>query len=328
MNFYSLVLQNLVNLPLICFLVGVFMAFLIPNLKTPSFLKKFLTVAILFSIGLKGGAPLIEHSFSQSKSFFIILGSLIGWAMIHPVLSFYILKTFTRIDKATAAAIAACFGSISVITFITAVSFLDQINISYQGFIIAALAIMDVPAIISGLFLAKKGASCEKEPKRSFLKLLKESLMNKAILSILSGLIVGGLMVMLEKAAINETILSGFKPILSVFLFDMGLSVGLKRADLKSFSWSLSLFGLYMPIIGGLFGILLSHFLSLDPGTGTLMAVLCASASYIAVPAAMKVALPQAKEALYLPLSLAMAFPFNIVVGIPLYYYLACLFLK
>lgn len=329
MNFYSLVLQNLINLPLICFLVGVFMAFLIPSIKTPAFLKKILTVFILFSIGLKGGAPLIEHSGSDSKVFTVMLLSLVGWAMFHPFLSFYILKKSTKIDKATAAAIAACFGSISVITFITAVSFLDQLKMSYQGFIIAALAIMDIPAILSGLFIAKNALSTPSEgPKNSFFKLIKDSLMNKAILSILAGLVAGGAFVKFNLDVITDSMLSGFKPALSVFLFEMGLSVGLKRADFKSFSWSLSLFGLYMPVIGGIFGIALSHFIGLDTGTGTLLAVLCASASYIAVPAAMKAALPQAKEALYLPLSLAMAFPFNIVIGIPLYYYLACIFLK
>jgi uncharacterized protein len=327
MNFTNLVMQNLINLPLICFLVGVVVAFFSPSLKFPQLLKKLLTISILFSIGLKGGGPLIEHSNSESSTFFIIIGSLVAWAMIQPILSFQLLKIFTKIDKFTAAAIAACFGSISVITFITAVSFLDQLKIGYQSFIIAALAIMDIPAIISGIFIAKNAHDCPKTPKTSFLKLLKDSLMNKAILSIFSGLVCGGLISYFGKPQISDTILNGFKPILSVFLFDMGLSVGIQRKDLKSFSLSLSMFGVYMPLIGGLFGLLLSYFLRLDPGTGTLVAVLCASASYIAVPAAMKVALPQAKEALYLPLSLAMAFPFNIIIGIPLYYYFACILL-
>jgi len=328
MNFTSLVAQNLINLPLICFLLGVALAFIRPSIKFPSIIKKILTVSILFSIGLKGGGPLIEHSTSKSQIFFYLTGFLVIWAMLQPILSYFLLKAFTKIDKATAAAIAACFGSISVITFITAVSFLDQINMSYQSFIIAALAIMDIPAIISGIIIAKNGASSDKENQPSIFKLIKESLMNKAILSIMAGLIVGGVLVKTNNQVVATGILNVFKPILSVFLLDMGLSVGLKRRDLKSFSWALSLFGLYMPVIGGFFGLLMSYFLGLDAGTGTLVAVLCASASYIAVPAAMKVAIPQAKEALYLPLSLAMAFPFNIVIGIPLYYYFACLILK
>lgn len=328
MNFTSLVLQNLVNLPLVCFLVGIGLALVKPTLKMPGLLKKFLTVSILFSIGLKGGGPLIEHSSAKSPVFFIIIASLILWAMIQPILSFYLLKIFTRIDKITAAAIAACFGSISVITFITAVSFLDQLNMSYQGFIIAALAIMDIPAIISGIFLAKNASGQINEKNTPFLQLLKESLMNKAIISIFLGLICGGALSLFKAQHASHMILAGFKPILSVFLLDMGLSVGVQRKDLKSFSLSLSMFGVYMPLIGGFFGLLISYLLNLDPGTGTLIAVLCASASYIAVPAAMKVALPQAKEALYVPLSLAMAFPFNIIIGIPLYYYFACLFLQ
>lgn len=326
MNFYQLVLQNLMNLPLFCFIVGVGLSWFNPSLKLPLLVKKSLTIAILFSIGLKGGGPLIEHSGSNSSTFMLMSLSLILWAMIQPVFSYFILKAFTSVDKLTAAAIAACFGSISVVTFITAVSFLDQVQTTYQGFVIAAIAIMDVPAIISGILIAKKADKTEE--KTSFFKLLKDSLLNKAVISILSGLCIGALLSVTDNSSLTNHILNYFKPLLAVFLLDMGLSVGQKRYDLKSFSFSLSLFGMYMPLLSSLFGLLLSYLLKLDPGTGTLICVLCASASYIAVPAAMKVALPKAKEALYIPLSLAMAFPFNIVIGIPLYYYLACTLLQ
>lgn len=327
MNFFSLILQNLINVPLLCFLAGIILAFIRPDVKFPSWVKKALTISILFSIGLKGGGPLIEHSGSNSHIFLTLLGSLVVWALLQPLLSFFILKAFTRVDKLTAAAIAACFGSISVVTFVTAISFLDQLKMSYQGFIIAAIAIMDIPAIISGIFIAKNAKKTE-STQAPFFKLLKDCLFNKAILSIMAGLVVGGLLSGFHQTQVSSSILSFFKPILSLFLFEMGYSVGLKRSDLKSFSFSLSLFGFYMPLVGAFFGILLAYFLKLDPGTGTLLCVLCASASYIAVPAAMKVAVPQAKEALYVPLSLMMAFPFNIVIGIPLYYYLACQILQ
>jgi hypothetical protein len=244
------------------------------------------------------------------------------------VISFYILKAVTKIDHQTAAAVAACFGSISVVTLITAISFLDQLNISYQSFIIAGIAVMDIPAIMSGLFLANKSDPLTSHKRLPFIQILKSSIMNKAIISIFCGLIVGGFLAIFGQSGISSTALSSFKPLLSVFLLDMGLSVGIQRNDLKSFSIPLSLFGLYMPLIGGFIGLAMSYFIHLDPGTGLLMAVLCASASYIAVPAAMKMALPQAKEALYLPLSLAVAFPFNIIIGIPLYYYIATIVLK
>jgi hypothetical protein len=328
MDFYNLIFKNLVNLPLVCFLMGIGLAMFKPLMQLPSVIKKTLTPLILFSIGLKGGGPLVEHALTQSSIFFVIIGFLMLWALIQPVISFFILKAFTKIDQVTAAAIAACFGSISVITFVTAISFLDQLQINYQSFIIVAIAVMDVPAIVSGLFLAKDKQALKSDTAPSFLALLKQSLMNKAIVAILLGLAVGGVLLSLGHHKASYHLLSGFKPLLALFLFDMGLSIGSKRKELRSFSWSLSLFGLYMPLIGGFFGLLMSYLLNLDPGTGTLMAVLCASASYIAVPAAMKIALPLAKEALYLPLSLAMAFPFNIVIGIPLYYYIATLILK
>jgi hypothetical protein len=328
MDFHKLVLQNLLNLPLICFLLGIIIALVKPQWTFPPIFKKILTISVLFSIGLKGGGPFFEHAAAKSSIFFILMGCLMLWAVMQPLLSFFLLKTFTRIDKITAAAIAACFGSISVITFITAVSFLEQLKTSYQGYIIAGIAITDIPAIMSGILLARNSDKSAQEQSIPFFKLLKSSLTNKAILTVLSGLFVGGVLFMTNHSQTSTFILNGFKPILSLFLLDMGFSVGLKRTDLKLFSWQLSLFGLYMPLIGGFFGLVISYLFHLDVGTATLLSALCASASYIAVPAAMRVALPMAKEALYLPLSLVMAFPFNIVIGIPLYYYIANLILK
>jgi hypothetical protein len=254
----------------------------------------------------------------------MILIGLILWGFLNPLLSFYLLKSFTRVDRVTAAAIAASFGSVSVMTFITATSFLDQLKVDYQGFIIPALAIMEIPAIISGIFLAK---TFDKGSSSSFGKLLRESLINKAIVAMVVGLVTGIVFYANQLTPISDTFLRSFKPLLCLFLFDMGLHVGFQKQHLRSFSWSLNIFAVYMPLIGGSFGLFLSYLLGLDAGTGTLVAVLTASASYIAVPAAMRIALPEAKEAIYLPLSLGIAFPFNVIVGIPLYYYLAVLFL-
>jgi hypothetical protein len=183
---------------------------------------------------------------------------------------------------------------------------------------------MEIPAIISGLFLAKsfKGAD-----SRSRKGVLAEAIFNKTVLFIFAGMAFGFFCYLMQWKVVPDKIFLLFKPFLCLFLFNMGWLVGRHREDLGQFSWSLSLFGLYMPLIGGAFGIFLSSLFHLDVGTGTLIAVLSASASYIAAPAAMRVALPEAKEAVYLPLSLGVAFPFNVVVGIPLYYQAALKFL-
>lgn len=328
MNFSSLILKSVFNFPLICFLGGIFFALIKPGFRLPVKLNKCLTIYILFCVGLKGGGPLAEHAISSAFLFFIILTGLVIWGLLSPLLSFYLLRCFTRVDCVTRAAIAASFGSVSVMTFITAISFLDQFKVGYQQLIIAALAIMEIPAIISGIFLAKIFDKNHLNPSSSISKLLGESLFNKAVLSILIGLIFGVFFYFRKLTPISAHLLVPFKPLLCLFLFDMGLNVGLQRQHFRFFSWSLNLFGVYMPLIGGGFGLFLSYILGLDVGTGTLIAVLTASASYIAVPAAMQIALPQAKEGIYLPLSLGIAFPFNVVIGIPLYYSLAIWFLK
>lgn len=327
-NFSLLIIKNIFNFPLICFLFGVFSALIRPDFRLPEKLNKFLTVYVLFCIGLKGGGPLAEHSISSAFLFSIILSVLILWGLLNPLLSFYLLKSFTRVDCVTAAAIAASFGSVSVMTFISAISFLDQIQVNYQEFVIAALAIMEIPAIISGIFIAKTFNKTETKKSSNIRKILLDSLVNKAILALVIGLITGIIFYVNNLTQISHNLLLSFKPLLCLFLFVLGLNVGLQRQHFRSFSWSLNLFGLYMPLIGGGFGLFLGYILGLDVGTSTLIAVLTASASYIAVPAAMRIALPQAKEAIYLPLALGIAFPFNLIIGIPLYYYLAIWLLK
>lgn len=319
MNLATLFLNNLFNLPLLCFLCGILTTFIRPGVSLPKRVNQFLTIYILFSIGLKGGGPISDHFTSSISSFIPILTLLIVCGLSQPVLSFFLLRLFTKVDFLTAAAISASFGSVSVMTFVAAISFLDQLHIHYQELIIAALAVMEIPAIISGVFIAKM---CDrKESKLS--KILRESLVNKAILTIVIGMVVGILMTATGFSKVSDTVFVSFKPLLCLFLFDMGLHVGGHRSHFCDFSWSLNLFGVYMPLIGGFVGLLLSYLMHVDVGTGTLIAVLTASASYIAVPAAMRIVLPQAKESIYLPLSLGIAFPFNVIIGIPLYYHFA-----
>lgn len=315
MDVLSVIFSNLIAIPIICFLIGIlFATFEINWLFRPK-IHSLLTYFLLFSIGLKGGGSLMQH---WNADFFLLLGIMIAWGLIQPFISYLILRKFTKTDKATAAAIAASFGSVSVMTFVGATAFLDKLDVPYETLVVAILAMMEIPAILSGLFISKwrnKSVTYDTE------SLWIHTLFNKTLLMIFLGMAIGIISYRLHMSYILDNFLIVFKPCLCLFLLNMGLLIGKQRKDLNQFSWSLSLFGFYMPLMGGAFGIALSYFFGLDAGTGTLIAVLGASASYIAVPAAVKIAIPEAKEAIYLPLSLGIAFPFNMLIGIPIYYF-------
>jgi hypothetical protein len=322
MNILTLLISNLASIPILSFGIGI----LLSNSKSTFFyhekIKTFLTISLLFFIGLKGGSSLINH-FSPSGFFTLFL--LLVWGFTQPLLSYGILRRFIKIDTNTAIAISACFGSVSVMTYIAGGDFLEKLGIQYDSVATTALALMEIPAIISGVFIAKK---VSEDKIISTKKIIFETIFNKTIAIIFAGMTFGIICSLFNWNDFPKIILIGFKPFLSVFLLYMGWTIGKKKKDLGQFSWSLMLFGFYMPLLGGIFGILLSFFLKLDIGTGTMVAILSASASYIAAPAAMKIAVPQANDTVYLPLSLGIAFPFNVVIGIPLYYQLSLLILK
>lgn len=318
MEILNILLNNLITIPILCFLLGIlFAAFRIDGLFRPQ-IHSFLTYCLLFSIGLKGGGAFMQHA--TAPLFFLLLGIMLSWGFIQPFISYWFLRKFTQTDASTAAAIAACFGSVSVMTFAAGTAFLEKLHVPYETLVIAVLAMMEVPAILSGLFISK---SNNVSVANTTKKIWTHTFFNKTILTILLGMAIGMAFYRLQMSYIPSTILIFFKPFLCFFLLNMGLLIGKQRKDLNQFSWSLSLFGFYMPLIGGAFGIVLSYLFGLDVGTGTLIAVVSASASYIAVPAAVRIAIPDANEAIYLPLSLGIAFPFNVLIGIPIYYVFA-----
>lgn len=316
------IIPQLFNFPIFCLIGGVISSIFIKNLYGIKQINLTLSLIILFLIGLKGGGPLFQNSTANAA---LILSSLVLWGLCFPFLSFVLLKRFTKIDSQTAAVIAACFGSVSVMTFAAGINFLESQKIPYQGLAFAAVAIMEMPAILSGLLISKM--NLEKN-SISLKKSIFEALFNPTICTIIFGMLCGMSLEIIDQTEISLQLQSTFKPILYLFLLLMGFRIGQQKEHFKQFSWSLSLFGVYMPVLGACLGILLSYWMNLDVGTGTLIAILGASASYIAVPAAMKLALPDAREAIYLPLSLGITFPFNILVGIPLYHEAALQLLK
>lgn len=323
MTLLEIFTQNLVSPPILFFILGIVAGFLKSDLDVPEQISRYLSIYLMMAIGFKGGVAIAETAEIDSQIIMTIVAGLIT-GFLQPFIGYILLKYTTKLDSATAAAIAAHYGSISMVTFVTAVGFLDINEVAYAGYIVAVLALMEAPAILTGLFIAHK-----EEPKtisstnQATPRLMKEIFTNGAILLLMGSFLIGWASGTEGMEKMKGFMVDPFQGILAFFLMDMGLLVSRKMHHLKEFTFKLFMFGIYMPLIGAAVGLGISMVIGLDVGTGFLFTVLVASASYIAVSAAMRLALPQAKPAIYIPMTLAITFPFNISLGIPIYYSLA-----
>jgi uncharacterized protein len=322
----SIILSNILNPPVLFFFLGMLAVFVQSDLEIPNPLPKLFSLYLLVAIGFKGGHELADSAFS-----FQIVATMLAavlMASIVPVYSFFILRI--KLDTYNAAAIAATYGSISAVTFITASSLLDKRGIEYGGHMVAALALMESPAIVVGLilvrmFAAKQTVLEEGEtvlPETSWGEVLQEAFLNGSVLLLVGSLVIGYLT---GKEGWGKVHLFVEKDIfygaLMFFLLDMGLVAARRIRDLKQAGFFLIGFAVLMPIGNAVIGVLIAKAIGMGVGNGLLFAVLCASASYIAVPAAMRMTVPEANPSLYVSMALAITFPFNIVFGIPMYLY-------
>ncbi len=315
MIIFSLFIENVLSPVILFFLLGCLAGFIKSDLIVPDSISLYLSLYLMMAIGFKGGVALAETSSFDLQVVLTLLTGL-GIGFLQPFMGYFILKLTTRLDRETAAAVAAHYGSISVVTFLAAANFLQDNQLFYAGYIVAVLALMEAPAILSGLFIANQGSIKKFKSSNN----LRDIFTNGSLLLLLGSFLIGMLTGRGGLEKMEGFLGTPFQGILAFFLLDMGLMISKQRHHLKDFTFGLFLFGIYMPLIGGMVGVFASKILGLDAGTGTLFTVLCASASYIAVPAAMRIAIPQAKAAIYLPMSLAITFPFNITLGIPLYF--------
>lgn len=320
MDIVTLFTQNVFSPPILFFALGILAGFLKSDLDVPESISRYLSIYLMMAIGFKGGVAIAETPQLDGEVLATIAaGLIIGF--LQPFLGYWLLKATSSLDSPTAAAVAAHYGSISMVTFVTAASFLEAGAVIYAGYIVAVLALMEAPAILSGLFIAHRAAPETVEAaEHATPRLSREIFTNGAILLLIGAFFIGWVSGTPGMEQMEGFLSVPFQGILALFLLDMGLLVSRQLHHLREFTLKLSLFGIYMPLIGATAGIACSALIGLDVGTATLFTVLCASASYIAVPAAMRLALPQAKAAIYLPMSLAITFPFNIILGIPLYY--------
>ncbi|HEY9768308.1 MAG TPA: sodium-dependent bicarbonate transport family permease [Coleofasciculaceae cyanobacterium] len=318
----SLILSNILNPPVLFFFIGMMAVFLKSDLDIPHPLPKLFSLYLLFAIGFKGGHEIHESGINNEIALTLLAAILL--AAIVPIYSFFILKI--KLDAYNAAAIAATYGSISAVTFVTASSFLEQQNppIAYGGHMVAALALMESPAIIVGLILARlftssQSKDLEEGGKFSWSEVLREAFLNGSVFLLLGSLLVG--MVTSQNGWDRLEVFTGdiFYGMLTFFLLDMGLVAAKRIGDLRKSGSFIIAFSIFMPVINALIGIFIAKAIAMSPGNALLFAVLCASASYIAVPAAMRMTVPEANPSLYISMALALTFPFNIIIGIPIY---------
>ena len=319
MELLSIIFQNILSPAILFFALGITAGLLKSDLEVPDSISRYLSLYLMMSIGIKGGVAIANtNEITVQMLSAVCAGFLVS--LLLPFLSYSILRFTTNLDRPTAAALSAHYGSISIVTFATATAFLKSYEITFAGYIVAILTLMEAPAIVSGLFIAHKTTPETRVHKREEKKLAREIFTNGTILLLFGAFLIGWITGQQDMNKVAAFLDAPFQGILCLFLLDMGLLAARNIDHLKGFTWSLTLFGIYMPMIGGGIGLFISWMIGLDLGTGTLFTVLCASASYIAVPAAMRLALPEAKAAIYLPMSLALTFPFNVTLGIPLYF--------
>lgn len=310
----DLLFENLTNPALLFFILGILAVKLKSDLEIPPNSSKFISLYLLFSIGFKGGQELAHSHFTLEIVWSVLFGVLI--ALIIPIYSFFILRR--KFNVFDSGAIAAAYGSVSAVTFVTAASFLEIQHMQFSGHMVAVMALMEAPAIIVGVILIRLFDK-NKETNTSLLSLVKHSFTNGSVLLILGSLVIGLLASDEQALGIKPFTNDLFKGFLAIFLLDMGIVSGRKLGDFIKSGWFAVIFAIVIPLINGCLVAIISQLITADIGNRFILAVLAASASYIAVPAAMKIAVPKANPGLFLPMALAVTFPLNITIGMPIY---------
>jgi len=295
-------------------------ALLRSELKFPEPLYAALTIYLLVAIGFKGGVAIAEAGLGRiwlPGLAAIVLGCVI------PLWTYPVLRFGGRLPAVDAAAIAAHYGSVSAVTFIAATNYLKSIGQPYESYAIAFLAVMESPAILVGVVLGKLATSRNGSSAIPLRTVVHEALFGRSIFLLLGALVIGAICGPAGMDKVGPFFVTPFQGVLALFLLEMGIVAGRRLEDLRKVGPFLLVFGIVVPMVNGAIGVALGQVTGLELGGATLLGVLAASASYIAAPAAIRLSLPEANPTLYLTASLAVTFPFNIALGIPLYFAIA-----
>jgi hypothetical protein len=311
----DLLIDNLTNPALLFFALGVLAVYLKSDLEIPENSSKFISLYLLFAIGFKGGQELSHEAITMEIGWAMLFGIFIS--LMIPIYSFFILRK--KLNVYNAGAIAAAYGSVSAVTFVTAVTYLESQQLLLHGYMVAIMALMESPAIIIGLILISIFNKDETQ-KIKKTSVIKHSFTNGSVLLILGSLIIGYVANAKQAEGIKPFTNDLFKGFLAIFLLDMGITSGKKLKAFFSFGWFPIIFAIIIPIVNGCIVAYVSSFVTHEISNRFMFAVLAASASYIAVPAAMKISVPKANPGLLLPMALAVTFPINITIGMPIYF--------
>jgi hypothetical protein len=314
MDFHLLFL-NLSNPTLLFFLLGIIASVLRSDLEIPAQTIKFISLYLLFSIGFKGGQELAHGQFTLEILFSLLFG--LALASLIPFYTFFILRR--KMSVYDAGAVAAAYGSVSAVTFVAATAFLEAQKLTFGGHMVAVMALMESPAIIVGVMLIKHYDK-ENEGKEGMGEIIRHSFTNGSVLMILGSLLIGLISDAKQAEGIKPFTTDIFKGFLAIFLLEMGMVTANRFGSFRKYGKFAAAFAILAPILHGVLAAWLSGFITTSIGNRFMFAVLASSASYIAVPAAMRLAAPKADPGLYIPMALGFTFPFNVTFGMPLYY--------
>ncbi len=315
MSATELLSANLLSPMVLAFVLGFIARLLKSDLKLPEGLYTSLSIYLLFAIGLKGGVALSETSLAD---FWRPLIATVAVSIVTPLLAYWACRKLGKLPRIDASAMAAHYGSVSAVTFIAAVSFAQAVGLAHEGFMPALVAVLEVPAILIAL-----GIVVKKEQGRSLGPLIHELLTGRAFILLVGGVAIGLVSGATRVQEVQPLFGDLFKGALTIFLLEMGLVAGARVQDLKQHAAFLLSFGTVIPLVNGAVGVFAGSAAGMTPGGAGILGAMAASASYIAAPAAVRMVLPQANASLYLTAAIAVTFPFNLVLGIPLYFQLA-----
>jgi hypothetical protein len=304
-------ITNATSAPVLAFVLGLLAVALKSDLRLPEALYQGLSIYLLLGIGIKGGVALSEATVQEV--WLPILGTL-ALGIVIPILAFWIVGRLTGLDVINRGALAAHYGSTSLVTFSAAIIFLESQRVEYEGFVTTLLAILEIPGIVVGLMLASRGLGRGLNWGES----LREILTSKSIVLLAGGLVLGLITGATGYERVEPFFGGLFTGILALFLLEMGIVAGRRLPDVKKAGLGLVIFSLGFPLLAGTLGVVVGSLTGLGLGGSVVLGILSASASYIAAPAAVRLALPEASPGIYLTAALGITFPFNLIFGIPI----------
>ncbi len=317
MDIWSLALNNLISIPILCFVLGFVATRIKADLRIPESAMRFLTFFLLLAIGLKGGVSLRKTEITE-MAWPIVATVALGITL--PIFVFITLRVMTRLERIDRGAIAAHYGSTSLVTFTAALVFLEAADVFVEDYVVTLLAIMEIPGIIVGLMLASRSGN---QRARHVFANMREVLTSPSIVLLVGGVTIGALAGPARFVSVEPFFADLFTGVLSFFLLQMGITVATRIGAFADAGPGLAIFAVVFPFVAGTIGVLAGAAAGLGTGGATMLGVLSASASYIAAPAAVRLALPTANEGLAITCSLAMTFPLNMIAGIPFIAYIA-----